>query len=1129
MTETKFTGRDTLFFLACMLLAAISLFYLSANYHRAFPEYNIKFKVDRATSIRLAQDFLTQLGWDKNDYRHAVIFEIDEQSKTFLERELGPEGSTEILQEHFPVWHWSNRWFKPLSPEEFLIKVTPQGKIVAFEHTLSEEAAAPSLTEPQARQLCHEFLANQLHLRIADWECIEHKSERKPNRVDYFFTYQKKNAEIHGATERLDLTIQSRSGGIGAFRHYLKLPEPWLRNYQRLRSLNTTTALAAQALMVFLLIAILIVFVKNLRRKQIAWKSALIFGILAFCLQLVSRLNSLPLEIFDFDTNQTLSNYYGSFFLSALLSSLLLGILVVIITGAAESVNSQSYPGQIALRKMFTPAGLRTKHFFISTILGLTLAVGFMAFQTFFYLTASRYGAWAPVEVAYSDVLNTALPWVFVLLGGFAPAVLEEFTFRMFAIPYISKLTRSRLLAILIPAIIWGFAHANYPNQPFWIRGVEVSFFGIIVGIIFLKMNILALLVWHYTVDAIYSAFLMVRVGSPYLVITAGLSAGIMLLPLLYNLCAYFKRKSFEPAQSLIYQNISPVEPPIKTHLPQYPSITEERYTALTARRRKSAFGLVIALSFILLLPVNRIGKFQHYPVSKSKVVERARSFLQERGIDDKSFLIAIELRQKYEPLMGKYGLAYTSPQRFNAILEKDLKNSVVWQLRFFKPNNKEEFQLSINPANNEVVEFEHLLDDDAPGENLTPKAAQRRIAEFLQHLGYDLQTLILVENTSQKQKHRTDYDFTYETREGANANIQQGRLRLNLSIKGDEIARWNISYKLPEEWRLQQTQRSTLQIIGLTLQVVALFFIGGLAIFLINCRLHERQLKLKPFKRLAFAMALLALLYFSLRYESDLITYRTSWGLMTYQIVWSILTLLKTVGIYGIVLLCGVIIAFCHPTDSLQQRSENWSAYSFDAIIASLLTISSAFALTHLAAFGLQRLYPPALAENFSIPNAIESRLPLIDSLFSISLPTIVVLAALALLSFIWNNWQIRRWQKFLLVLALLAIFQIDACRSWLEFWAAYLPALVIIIWLYFCFHYFLRNNYLAYLYTAVGFFGVRQILLLSKSQALAGELTAALLLLMLIAVVILINRTQNPRFKQPFIHDNMNVMKNL
>ncbi len=1127
MTETKFTRRDTLFFLACVLIATISLCYLSANYHRAFPEYNIKFNVDRATSIRLAQNFLTQLGWDLNGYRHAVVFEIDEQSKTFLERELGPEGSNEILQEHFPVWHWSNRWFKPLSPEEFLLKVTPQGKIVAFEHTLPEEAAAPSLTEPQTRQLCHEFLATQLHLSLADWEFVEYKSEHKPHRVDYLFTYQKKNAEIHGATERLDFTIQGNR--LGAFRHYLKLPEPWLRNYHHLRSLNTTTALGAQALMMFLLIAILIVFVKNSRRKQIAWKSALIFGILAFCLQLVSRLNSLPLEIFDFDTNQTLSNYYGSFLLSALLSSLILGILVVIITGAAESVNSQSYPGQVALRKMFTPAGLRTKHFFISTILGLTLAVGFMAFQTFFYLTASRHGAWAPVEVAYSDVLNTALPWVFVLLSGFAPAVLEEFTFRMFAIPYLSRLIRSRLLAILIPAIIWGFAHANYPNQPFWIRGVEVSFFGIIVGIIFLKMNILALLVWHYTVDAIYSAFLMVRVGSPYFVITAGLSAGILLLPLLYNLCAYFKRKSFEPTQNLTYQYISPVEPSIKTPLPQYPFVTEERYTPMTAWRRKSAFGLVIVLSFILLLPVNRIGEFQHYPVSKSKIVERARSFLQESGIDDKSFLIAIELRQKYEPLMGKYGLAYTSPQRLNAILEKDLKNSVVWQLRFFKPNTKEEFQLSINPATNEVIEFEHLLDDDAIGENLTPKAAQRRIAEFLQHFGYDLQTLILVENTSQKQKHRTDYDFTYETKEGTDANIQQGRLRLNLSLKGGKVARLNISYKLPEEWRLQQTQRSTLQIIGLTLQIVALFFIAGLAIFLINRRLHERQLNLKPLKRLAFAMALLALLYFSLRYESDLITYRTSWSLMTYQIVWSILTLLKTVGIYGIVLLCGVIIAFCYPTDTLRQCSENWSAYSFDAIIASLLAISGVFALTHLASFGLQHLYPPALAENFSIPSALESRLPLIDSLFSISLMTITVLAALALFSFIWNNWQIGQWQRFLIVLALLAIFQIDTCHSWLEFWAASLPALMIITWLYFCFHYFLRNNYLAYFYTAVGFIGIRQIFLLWKSRALAGELTAALLILMLGAAILLINKGEDTRFKQLFIHDNMNSMNNL
>src|SRR6185295_18255862 len=135
---------------------------------------------------------------------------------------------------------------------------------------------------------------------------------------------------------------------------------------------------------------------------------------------------------------------------------------------------------------------------------------------------------------------------------GLLAATSEEFLFRLFAIPFLQKVTKSRLLALVVAAFSWGFLHTTYPNEPPYIRGLEVGLIGIAAGLVMLRWGILATLVWHYTVDAVLVGLLLIRSHSWYSRVS-GLAVGFaVLIPFAYAVYSRIKRGSFEEEEDLL-------------------------------------------------------------------------------------------------------------------------------------------------------------------------------------------------------------------------------------------------------------------------------------------------------------------------------------------------------------------------------------------------------------------------------------------------------------------------------------------------------------------------------------------------------------------------------------------------
>ena len=548
--KERLRTSDYRFIAVCLVLFAGAAWYSVRNFYRAFPEASIDFRVGRDDAQVLAGRFLAGQGYHVEGYRQASRFSYDDDAKTFLEREAGLEQANRLMGTRIRLWRWEYRWFRPQQKEEYGVEITPAGELAGFRHEIPEEAARPAATAEQARALAEDFLRSRLHREPASLEFVEESDQTRPHRVDREFTWKERDFNLHDATIRM--TVAVLGDEVGGYREYLKIPEQWTRDYQRLRSKNDVAQMVDSALLVALMLGLVVVIVMRVRRQDVRWRRAAVVGLVGMALSLCASLNQFPVNEFGYPTTDSYGSFLSQQLLQALLSALGSGGLLFVLIAGAETLYREALPNQISFGNLFRPRGLRTKRFFLGVILGITLAGIFIAYQTAFYIVAYRLGAWSPADVPYDNLLNTRFPWLFVLFFGFFPAVSEEGLFRMFAIPFLHKLVRYLPVAVVLAAFIWGFGHAGYPQQPFYIRGVEVGIGGVALGLIMLRWGILPTLVWHYSMDAMYSALLLVRSHSLYFRLSGAASAGIVVLPLVVALVAYWWRGGFQPEAGLL-------------------------------------------------------------------------------------------------------------------------------------------------------------------------------------------------------------------------------------------------------------------------------------------------------------------------------------------------------------------------------------------------------------------------------------------------------------------------------------------------------------------------------------------------------------------------------------------------
>jgi membrane protease YdiL (CAAX protease family) len=273
-----------------------------------------------------------------------------------------------------------------------------------------------------------------------------------------------------------------------------------------------------------------------------------------FMINLLRFLNDLQGLIISYPTSSYLSSFIGIYFIKISISFAFFSLSFALAAFAGESLHSEVF--RLNQRTSFL-------HYIKSTLFsrGVTKSVAFgylvffimLGLQALIFYSGHRYlGVWRE-WVKLTQLSSSYVPFLSAFIIGASASLSEEVVYRLFGISWAKKYFKNIILAVLIPALIWGFGHTSYAIFPVWFRGIEVSMLGMLLGFIFIKYGLIPLLVAHYLFDVFWgvAAYILGR-SSTYLFAS---SLAILAIPLGFAIIAYYTNRDEKEREIKIMLN----------------------------------------------------------------------------------------------------------------------------------------------------------------------------------------------------------------------------------------------------------------------------------------------------------------------------------------------------------------------------------------------------------------------------------------------------------------------------------------------------------------------------------------------------------------------------------------------
>ena len=894
--------RGPAFWTGFSLLAGVALVFAIRFFPAAFPVVGLELAMDRESALQAAWTLVEEHEWVPDGYRQAASFrEPNREARTYLELELGVEDAFQHLVEvaDYHPYRWQVRHFREGERTEVSVRFAPDGAPYGFTLDLPEDEPGAALSAEEARGLA-EAGAGTWGVELERYELVESSQEtRSGGRVDHTFVYRMQGVELGDAEARLRLRVAGdRPSEVGRL---IRVPESFSRSWDELRSANETVALAAG--LVFLLLFGLAgcgggIFYL-IRREALIWRPALAWGLLVAGLTGLTVLSGLPLAWMGYDTAVSGGLFLTQQWVTALGVFLGGGLMLAIIFAAAEGLTRRAMPAEPRLWNLWSPGVANTRAVLGRTLGGYLLAALEVGFVVAFYLFAMRReGWWVPSEaLVQPDLVATYLPSLTAISGSLMAGFWEEALFR--AVPLAVAILIGRrfgwkgilvAFALVLQALVFAAAHADYPQQPAYARVLELVVPATLWGLVYLRFGLLPVILAHALYNLTWFS-LPIFAAPAGLWLDRGLLVAAALLPLaviLYRIRQHGLADEVSPAGLNQGAGLGkPRRADMTDEVPPHrdtdttaagvggdpeedvgqPSegtgglaetgdegprgrddappdgsdrdagvVLQEPLSPAARRRIRMGVGVAGGLGAVLWLALTPLQPdVPTLAVDREEAVETARERLADEGV---------VLEDTWRPLpriQGGPGGAHRfvwregGPEAHQVLLEEGHLRGPSWNVRFVRftgtvEERAEEFRVGIGPGG-QVFRRQHIVPEDRPGAELEEEAARTRVMEEVETvLGLDPAALEDVSAEASRKPARVDWTFTF-SRPGIHP-MEEGEARVEVGLVGDRPSDGVRFVHVPEEWQRDERERMTRSnLLGMVSVLMLVTLLGGAAV----------------------------------------------------------------------------------------------------------------------------------------------------------------------------------------------------------------------------------------------------------------------------------------------------------
>jgi membrane protease YdiL (CAAX protease family) len=787
------------------LVAVASFGFYVLTYSRVYPEAALQIEVSRAEAIEIARATVERQMGDLSAYRHAVSFNTDSNTKSFLEKEFGLGVANDLMGDEIRTWYWWVRWFIPEQQEEFGAAIDPSGRLVFYAHQVEEDRAEESVDPQRAEQIARSFIALNTSLDLGQYERIATRETEQPNRTDHRFTWKRLELELDDA--EYEIIVDIEGSRVGYFSEYLDVPQDWVREENRKysrRSLIMTVASLLESLFGFAAMGVL---VWAMQAKVLRWKFALGVSVLMMALSMAISINDLSGAWMNYSTVESVPSFYGDLFMGIAGSLVAVPVSLIILMGPGEALARRVLPGHLSMSHVFRWAFWRSESTVSAIAAGWGLAALHLGYVSAFYLLADALGAWSPQSSPALGALATPFPWLYPISTGAFASLEEEFTFRLFAITFLLLATKSRVIAVIVPAIIWAFLHSAYPQEPVYIRGLELTIVGIVYGVFFLRFGLVSTLIAHYAYNALVSATFLLRSADTVLAFSGALTVAVVILPALPAFIGYLRGRKLlshnQALEALESRHAPPkIEPSSDAAKPEYLSFSP------LPRKRRIALVVIAGLSIPVLLFVPtrmEFGDYVEVEIDFREATKLADRYMVDRGVDLTEYQSTVDFHTTLDSNTANYLAQHMSRRELNETFKQRFSDRPHWHIKYFRPQEVEGYGVLVG-MDGGIVEFNHWLPEEAAGPQLSAAAAQS-IAEA--HIASDtdinLSTWRIVDSNTEEREARNDHWFVWED---DSEKVGEATYRISISVVGDEVVDLNRYLEIPEAWSRERSER---------------------------------------------------------------------------------------------------------------------------------------------------------------------------------------------------------------------------------------------------------------------------------------------------------------------------------